>query len=275
MFISPFTPLFFIRHKTDGIQSEYVQTFAPTDRILIQLLHTGKWEGNAIVYDEPARNNPFMIDFMHWDMAGGVKLTFTELSLSPGCYSVHIDGIGDSEPIIVTDDQQILNETTLIQYSMKDNRQRTDAVFFIDGMQYFFDFRVPGGFKDSDWTFGCESEQFMTSTADIAQLFGLESTQKKFTLGNNVGVPVWFGEMLNRLLVCSHVYFDGVKYSRKDSNVPELNIQLEGINSFVFSQALQQSRNLDPLIEMTNQAIIRRVDTDYRTTDGTITRLIY
>jgi len=148
---------------------------------------------------------------------------------------------------------------------MKNNRQRNDAVFFIDKMQYFFDWRVHGGFKDSNWTFGVESDQFVTAHSDISQLFGLESTQKKFTLGGSMGVPVWFGEMLNRVLVCSHVYFDGVKYTRKESNTPEMNVQLEGVNSFVFTQMLQQSVNLDPVIEERNHLIMRRVNnTDYR-----------
>ena len=38
----------------------------------------------------------------------------------------------------VTDDECELSETSLIQYSMKDNKQRLDAVWWIDGMQYFF-----------------------------------------------------------------------------------------------------------------------------------------
>lgn len=185
-------------------------------------------------------------------------------------------GVGRSEVFRVTDDPLILDKTTLIQYSMRNNRQRQDAVFFIDGMQYFFDFRVPGGFKDSNWTFGVESEQFVTPQADISQLFGLESTQKRFTLGGSMGVPVWFGEMLNRILICSHVYFDGIKYSRKEANVPELTVQLEGVNSFVFNQTLQQSTNLDPVIEQRNHAAMRRVDdTNYRATSSTINRLIY
>ena len=90
-----------------------------------------------------------------------------------------------------------------------------------------------------------------------------------------MGVPVWFGEMLNRILICSHVYFDGVKYSRKEANVPELTVQLEGVNSFVFNQTLQQSTNLDPLIEQRNHAAMRRVDdSNYRAISSTINRLI-
>lgn len=276
MIVSPFTPLFFnTRRKADGIDSDYIQTFAPTDRILLELLGGSDMTANAKVLLEPSGEVLYELDFNKWDINSEARLLFTTISLAPGCYSVQIDGIGKSEPFIVTDDERILNGTTLIQYSMKDNRQRNDAVFFIDGMQYFFDFRVPGGFKDSNWSFSVESEQFVTPYSDISQLFGLESTQKRFTLGDSSGVPIWFGEMLNRILVCTHVYFDGVKYSRKESNVPELTVQLEGVNSFVFSQTLQQSVNLDPVIEANNHICLRRISgDDYRAISSTLNRMI-
>ncbi|QCD39718.1 MULTISPECIES: hypothetical protein [Duncaniella] len=275
MIVSPFTPLFFINRKADGIDSEYIQTFATTDQILLQLIGGRNDTVVAQIISEPDGAVLHQIQFNQWDINDTVTLRFTTISLSTGYYSVNIMGVGRSEVFRVTDDPLILNKTTLIQYSMRNNRQRQDAVFFIDGMQYFFDFRVPGGFKDSNWTFNVESEQFVTQYADISQLFGLESTQKRFTLGGSMGVPVWFGEMLNRILICSHVYFDGIKYSRKEANVPELTVQLEGVNSFVFNQTLQQSTNLDPVIEQRNHAAMRRVDdTNYRATSSTINRLI-
>ena len=275
MIVSPFTPLFFINRKADGIDSEYIQTFATTDQILLQLIGGRNDTVVAQIISEPDGAVLHQIQFNQWDINDTVTLRFTTISLSTGYYSVNIMGVGRSEVFRVTDDPLILNKTTLIQYSMRNNRQRQDAVFFIDGMQYFFDFRVPGGFKDSNWTFNVESEQFVTQYADISQLFGLESTQKRFTLGGSMGVPVWFGEMLNRILICSLVYFDGIKYSRKEANVPELTVQLEGVNSFVFNQTLQQSTNLDPVIEQRNHAAMRRVDdTNYRATSSTINRLI-
>lgn len=275
MIVSPFTPLFFINRKADGIDSEYIQTFATTDQILLQLIGGRNDTVVAQIISEPDGAVLHQIQFNQWDINDTVTLRFTTISLSTGYYSVNIMGVGRSEVFRVTDDPLILNKTTLIQYSMRNNHQRQDAVFFIDGMQYFFDFRVPGGFKDSNWTFNVESEQFVTQYADISQLFGLESTQKRFTLGGSMGVPVWFGEMLNRILICSHVYFDGIKYSRKEANVPELTVQLEGVNSFVFNQTLQQSTNLDPVIEQRNHAAMRRVDdTNYRATSSTINRLI-
>lgn len=261
-------------HKTDGIPSDYVQTFAPTDRILIEIFAASYVEVSASVHDACTGELVYNIVFNKWVVDLETTLFFHTMILSPGVYFVSITGIGQSDTFRVTDDEYELEKTTLIQYSMKDNRQRNDVVFFIDRMQYFFDFRVHGGFKDSGWSFSVENEQFTTPTGDISQLYGLETTQKEFTLGGSSGVPIWFGEMLNRILVCSHVYFDGVKYTRKDTSVPEVSQQLEGYNSFVFTQQVQQSFNLDPRIENRNQLLLRRVGNDYRVTPSENNRLI-
>lgn len=273
--ISPFTPLFFIDRKTDGIDSGYIQMFADTDRILIEVIAKSHIEtGDWLLYSEPDHELIDSINYMTWNINDETKILWAVLSPSPGMYSVEICG-KTCQTFRVTDDEAELRETTLIQYSNKNNRQRTDVVFFIDGMQYFFDWRVPGGFKDSNWSFSVDGEQFSTQYADISQLFGYESTQKKFTLGGSEGVPIWFGEMLNRILVCSHVYFDEVAYTRKESNAPEATILLDGINSFVFNQILQQSHNLDPEIEERNRIILRRVGhRDYRKITTNINRKI-
>lgn len=275
MIVSPFTPLFFDTRKTDGIESDYIQTFSTTDRILLQILGKPSDDPVVFVLERPSGKSLYRISFNQWAISSKLKLFFAEICLSPGYYNIYFNNYGDSEVFRVTDNQNVLANTTLIQYSMKNNRQRNDTIFFIDGMQYFFDFRVPGGFKDSSWTFGVESEQFVTPSGDISQLFGLATTQKKFTLGGSIGVPVHFAEMLNLILTCSHVYFDGVKYSRKETNVPEMTVQLDGLNSFVFTQMLQQSVNLDPVIEQNNHVAMRRVDsTNYRSTSSTLNRKI-
>lgn len=275
MLISPFSPLFFIDRKSDGIKSKYTQVFSPSDQILLEVIcDTTEETGDWILYAEPGHILLEYIDYTYWSLNDSIDLRFAVLSPSPGLYSVEVDG-KTSEIFRVTDDPLILENTTLIQYSMKDNRQRTDGVFFIDGMQRFFDFRVPGGFKDSNWSFAVEGEQFVTPSADIVQLYGLDSTQKKFTLGNSEGCPVWFAELLNRILCCSYVYFDGERYARKDNSVPETTVLLEGINSFVFTQNLQKVVNLDPTLTLRHQALMRRIDnTDYRLATTNINRLI-
>lgn len=197
-----------------------------------------------------------------WMMNSGDTVYFHVITgLECGYYEVLI-GNESSEVFKVTDNESELSETTLIQYSMKDNRQRTDCIWWIDGMQYFLDFRAPGGFMDTNWSFGVTNEQFTTPDGDIVELYSHESTQKSFTLGNSIGCPVWFAELLNRILCCSYVYFDGVRYARKDSSVPELNQEIEGVKSYIFTQMLQNVQMFDPILESRNQLHLRRVGND-------------
>ena len=274
MILSPFTPLFFPSVKADGIESPYIQTFATTDQIFIELIGENNWSGVANVVDVNGTAS-FQIQFNFWDITESTRLRFAALSLSPGFYQVSITGIGRSAVFRVTEDTDILDNTTLIQYSNKDNRSRCDVILWIDGMQHFFDFRVPGGFKDSNWSFGVESEQFVTEDSDIIQLYGLESTQMKFTLGTPEGCPVWFAEHLNRILTCDYVYFNGERFARKEASVPEANNVMEGLNSFVFTQNLQKVVNIDPKLILEHQAIMRRIgNADYRAVKETINRII-
>ena len=274
MILSPFTPLLFSHHKHDGIDSRYIQTFAPSDQILIELLCApNEEEGDWELYSEPNYTLLTVIETSVWAINESTEVRFAVLSPSAGYYSISINGM-TSNVFRITDNPVILNNTTLIQYSMNSNRHRKDAVFFIDGMQRFFDFRVPGGFKDSNWTFAVEGEQFITDESDIVQLYGLDSTQKKFTLGNSEGCPVWFAELLNRLLCCTYVYFDGERYARKDTSVPEMTVLLEGVNSFVFTQNLQKVVNIDPALTLQHQVLMRRIDnTGYRLAITNINRL--
>jgi hypothetical protein len=201
-----------------------------------------------------------------WAMNTNTTLYFIELQgMSDGIYTASI-GLNVSEEFAITAEESVLQDTVLLQYSNADNRQRNDAVFWIDGMQRFFDFRIPGGFKDDNWTFIVNNEQFTTSDNDKIDLFGQESTVKALTIGNSDGCPVWFADLVNRLLSCNYVYIDKVRYARNESEVPEMNAEVEGLKSYIFTQGLQRVMNLDPVLEGRNLLIMRRTDEDYRET---------
>lgn len=263
MIISPFTPLFF-SPSTDkfGAKSKYQQKFASTDRIFIEVLTATNETTPELQIHNLITSEKTSLVLSVWQMNEDKILYFyTVTGLESGYYEIVINDLV-SEPFKVTNDKNELAETTLIQYSMKDNKQRLDAIFWIDGMQYFIDFRVPGGFKDGGWSFGVDNEQFVTSDEDVVELFSHEYTTQIFTLGNAMGCPVWFAELLNRILCCTYVYFDGVRYARKESNVPELNQQIEGLKSFVFQQMLQKVKTMSPTLEWNNQVSIRGLGSD-------------
>ena len=270
MIVSPFTPLFF-SPSTDntGVGSRYEQTFAVTDHILIELI--GKSEEDvpkaSIVNNITGRE--YDLVFSKYQFNSEEVLYYHILTgLMPGYYTIVI-GEKDSNMFKVTDNILELSETVLIQYSMRDDKRRNDGIWYIYGGQQFFDFRVPGGFKDNGWGFSVDSEQFVTQDNDIINLYARETTFKTFTMGTQIGCPIWFAELLNRLLCCDYVYFDGIRYSRKDTSVPEPAEQYEGSRSFVFKQILQRVVNLEPTLEAAHQLMIRRVDdVAYRTVDS-------
>ena len=161
--------------------------------------------------------------------------------LSVGHYKLTVGSL-TSEEFRVTDDANLLSRTTLVQYRFKDNRQREDVVSVIDHMVYFFDFRVPVGFKDNGWQFGVSNEQFTTQREDIVELFAHD-------------------------------------YARSDSEAPQIQTLVDGLDSFVFTQMLRKAQVIDPKIEAQNQAVIRRIDDAeaekiYRSTTDNINRLI-
>lgn len=269
MKISPFTPLNFgDAGQSDGLQSRYIQVFAPTDQIMVQVVaSTEESAPEATINDAHTGTVIDTIEWQEWEMNEDKVIYFTVISgLSLGHYTITVGDI-TCEEFRVTDDTVALAKTTLIQYRFKDNKQRDDVVSVIDYVPYFFDFRVPGGFKDSGWQFGVSNEQFTTQHEDLVELFAHDYTMKTFTMGGSIGVPVWFGEMLNRLLTCSYVYFDAVRYARSESETPQAQILIEGLDSFVFTQVLRAVRYIDEDAEVVNQTVLRRTEDNYRSVE--------
>jgi len=278
MTISPFTPLFFSdsNNPSDGCLSNHLQVFAPTDQLLIEVIAEKDDDApTASLHDACTGEVVSTISFSEWIMTSRTLYFATLQGLSDGVYYVTIND-ADSEPFKVTSDAAELERTTLVQYRFKDNKQRDDVVSIISGVTYFFDWRVYGGFKDSGWSFGVNNEQFSTQDADIVELYARDYTLKTFTLGGAQGVPVTAGQMLNRVLTCNYVYFNGKRFTRNESEVPSVNVLIEGLDSFVFTQTLREVHNLNATIESNNQAaILRKVTTDTaRTTSAGDVRLI-
>lgn len=248
MIISPFNSIFFLgSRKTDGLECPYLQTFSTTDVVMIEVIRTA---------DEPAKAAT-----LKNAVTGAAVNVLPRVSVSLGtsdaldCYTVSdvTDGIyfisigdDDSESFRVTSDPAYLKNTIVIEYSAADNNSRSDVVGIADDERLYFTFRIPGGFKDSGWNFSIDNEQFVTDKSDIVELYARESVQQTLTMGLSMGVPIWFGELLNRLLTCRYVYIDGKRFARFGSSVPEMEQTLDGVNSFVFSQKLQRINHLEP-----------------------------
>lgn len=259
MKISPFTPLCFEPYVSDGLPSRYIQAWSPTDHILVQVLtDTEEGEPDAVIKDAITGNIADVIIWQSWQMNADRVLLFCDISgLSVGYYTLLIEE-QESDPFRITDDEQLLARTALIQYRFKDNKDRDDVVSVINGIPHFFDFRVPGGFRDSGWQFGVTNEQFSTQHADLVELYARDYVTKTFYLGGPEGVPVWYGALLNRLLTCSYVYIDGERYTRNESETPAMNVLVDGMDSFVFTQTLRRVNEMEPAADGGNLITLRR-----------------
>lgn len=257
--VSPFTPLFFSPSSdVSGCKSRYTQVFAPTDQILIEVIVRAESRAITGKIISVCDNSEMDIEWNVWSMNDSDKLYYYVITgLEDGYYMVNIND-SNSEPFRITSDESVLKNTTLIQYSSKDNKDRQDVIFWVSEQQMFFDWRVHGGFKDSNWSFGVDNEQFTNSENDLSEIYSRHYTMKTFTLGGNIGCPIWYGEHLNRILSCTYVYFNGKRYIRSESNVPEINQVIDDVRSYVFNQILREIQFVD-YTESENMLKIRRV----------------
>lgn len=257
--VSPFTPLFFSPSSdVSGCKSRYTQVFAPTDQILIEVIVRAESRAITGKIISVCDNSEMDIEWNVWSMNDSDKLYYYVITgLEDGYYMVNVND-SNSEPFRITSDESVLKNTTLIQYSSKDNKDRQDVIFWISEQQMFFDWRVHGGFKDSNWSFGVDNEQFTNSENDLSEIYSRHYTMKTFTLGGNIGCPIWYGEHLNRILSCTYVYFNGKRYIRSESNVPEINQVIDDVRSYVFNQILREIQFVD-YTESENMLKIRRV----------------
>lgn len=261
MKFSPFNPVLF------GVLpfTDFPNIFSVNDCIMIECFME---RGESLPGLSLVKENDETVYNLDWNILtmGNQDMAFYMLrDMDPGCYVFNCGNL-KSNTIIVTDKNDLLSETVLLQYYQNDNRSRSDIVTRINRNNYFFDFRIPGGFKDCNWEFSVDNEQFETEDSDIVELYSVDSTSKKLTIGTSAGIPLWFGEMVNRALSCDFVYIDGQRFSRDRSSVPQ-SIGGNGNDRFVFNVSMQQNSNLnirDLKDELFNQIILRRTPSNLR-----------
>lgn len=269
MTFSPFNPIKF----EDMILGSYPMVFDINDHIMIEcFVAPGEIVPKMELVDAVTHTVISALEWNRWVIGTIVLCYYVLKGIETGEYYFYM-GKMRSGLVIITDDRKILSETVLIQYGMKSNRSRMDIVSRINNRRYFFDFRIPGGFKDKDWEFSVENEQFVSDTSDIVELSSIDITTKKLTIGSPVGVPEWVGEMINRILSCDLVYVDGIRYTRSSDTVPERVFSDNLEENFVFTQTLRQSQYIDPEFERENNLALRRAHNHLRGASGNLRKI--
>ena len=240
MIISPFTPLFFDTYSKFRISSRYVQVFSPDDTIVIQVIVNNADEKPSLVLKNEITGYEISLVWNVRNINQNTVLCFYNLKgLNEGFYKILI-GNKESDVFNITSDSEKLNLTTLIKYTMSDNRSRNDAIWSVDDKTVYFSFRAPGGFKDDGWTFSVDNEQFTSANGNITELYAKDIVNKTFTLGTVIGCPIYYAALLNRILCCSYVYFDNVRCARVDNNVPEKTKLIDSVDSYIFNILIRQ-----------------------------------
>lgn len=228
--IGDLCPLFFSPLKDNfSVECDYVQAFYTTDSILIQLF--GDSKPNVVLHNISTQRNE-IIPLNEYAHNESVTMYYTTLKdLDDGIYKVYIDGV-ISEPFCITSDETILETTSLIRYTHKDNNSVFDNIFWIGNEQQVFEWRVEAGFKSNGYSPRLDNEQFRNQFQEITELYSMPYDSYTLTLGNAGGVPYWFVRHLNRLLCVSTIEINGKLWVRSENSVPEMTQVLEGVPSY-------------------------------------------
>lgn len=239
--IGDLCPLFFNPIKDRySIESDYMQTFYTTDNILVQVFAESD---PSVVLNNLSKDTSETLSLESYVHNGAVTMFYTTITgRDDGVYSLSVEGI-ESEPFCITSDVSVLETTTLIRYSHKDNNSVFDNIFWIGDEQQIFEWRVEAGFKSQGYAPHVDNEQYRNQFQEIKELYSIPYDSFTLTFGNAGGVPYWFIRHLNRVLCVSYVEIDGKLWVRSESSVPEITQVMEELPMFYATVILEPITN--------------------------------
>ena len=186
-------PLFFnpIKDKF-GIEVDYIQKFYTGDNIHLQIFANVGESVSATLIDL-INDTSTSISLSTYNQNSEVVMHYAVLAGLPDSdYKVNVNGIL-SEPFCVSSSSELLERTTLIRYSHKDNNSVFNNIFWIGDTQVIFDWRVEAGFKPNGYTPKLENEQYRNQWQEIKNLYSVPYDSYVLTIGDACGVPYWYG----------------------------------------------------------------------------------
>lgn len=238
--IGDLCPLFFGPLKDRfSMSCDYVQTFYTTDIIQVQIFSESSPSVKLIPYDGECQSVTLK-EYLHNE---DVTMYYSSISnLEDGIYVLSVDG-EESEPFCVTSDKSILERTTLIRYSHKDNNSVFDNIFWIGDKQVVFEWRVEAGFKTGGFSAKIDNEQYRNQFQEITEMYAMPYETYTLTIGDATGVPYWYVRHLNRIFCLSNVEISGKSWVRSESSVPEMTAVLEGASTYNATLILEPKEN--------------------------------
>jgi len=222
--------------------SDYIQTFYVSDKILIQVFSNGD-EIPSATLNNLITGVSSSRSFSSYSINSTDKLYYLTLTgLSDSVYSLTVLGI-ESEPFCVSDSASVLENTSLIRCSHRDNNSGFDNIWWIGNNQQFVEFRVEAGFKPQGIDQHLENESFRDQKQSIIQLYSIPYESMTFYIGNSSGVPYWVAKILNRMLCVDYFTVNGDRYVRSEDAVPEKTQVSEDGQTFWYTQILETQEN--------------------------------
>lgn len=276
MKFSPFNPIYFQKKDApkDGAMTDYAHIFSPDDHIFFEVFHKSSVTiGPLKLLD--ATNGNLIVELL-WNtypINDSNSVSFYDLrGIDPGCYVLDF-GEWISNTISVTENPEVLDDTVLIQYSTASNTMRTDVYPDIKSRLRYFEIRLGACFKDKDWSFAVENNQFVTDKSDATEITAIESTDKILTVGRSDGVPMWVGEKLNHILACKLIFIDGERYSYSGGNSVEISPVGTTDDRFVFSIQLRKARFVNAHYEKNITSLFRKIPSRLRSVNSNLRKI--
>lgn len=236
-------PLFFSPLEyAFGVSSDYLQKFHVSDSIHVQVFSTDGDTVAGTLNNLSAGSSSALTfsSYVHNDKVTMFYITLT--GLAEAVYSVTING-HESEPFHVCASDELLERTSLISYSHKDNNSPFDNIFWIGEEQQIFQFRLEAGFKPAGFAPMVSNEQYRTQFQEIVEMFAIPYERYSLTIGDAIGLPYWLIRHINRILCLSHFAVNGTRFVRSESSVPEITQVMEDVQLFTATLLLEPANN--------------------------------
>lgn len=248
--IGDICPLFFNPIKNKFQQDiDYIQRFHTNDNVLIQIFSNNSSHTVRAYLRNLIAGTQSSISLLEYEVNDSTKMYYSNITgLSDSVYKIEVvDASGNfyvlSEPFAVCSDSLMLEETSLISYSHKDNNSPFDNIFWIDDAQQVFNFRLEAGFKPGGFSPKIENEQFRNQKQEIIELYSIPYDAFSLTCGNASGIPYWFAQFINKILCVSDFRINGKGYVRSGNSTPEMSPVSEDGQMFSVSIILEPLEN--------------------------------
>lgn len=260
------TPLFFPnewREYDSENELDYVQKFAPTDTILLQLISDSSTAPTVYIGSctDAAREflEPTTTETSTYAINGTTYCHTLSLSgLEDGIYYIVAGGYR-SAPFEVTSNEIELENTKLIRYTHSSNNNPLGNIFTANGSKVYFEFRVECGFKSSGIQPKIEAENFRDQFQRTSYLYSYPYLVETLTFGTASGLPAIFCDFINKIFSLDEVYVDGTRVVRSDSALPQAQQLIENAQKYVFTLDVEVQKD-DELTDITSEVIAAITD---------------